>query len=119
MPTVKLTGILTDIFPIETRSNFTKRSFWLKEPDTERYPQHWEIELHNADVERLKGMESGDRLEVEVEIRGHKYTDRAHNNRVFVSLKCIGLRVVSKLAPPPAKQGELPVNPAPEDDLPF
>lgn len=75
--TSKLTGILTDVFPVETTPKFSKKVFWLKQPDTERYPQHWELELHTPDIDRLKGIKVGDRLECEVEIRGRKFKRRA------------------------------------------
>lgn len=114
----KLTGVLTDVFPAETKGNFTVRVFWLKQPDTERYPQHWQLELHNQDVDRLKGINSGDTLRCEVEIRGRLYTDRNQNKKIFVSLKCTGLEVLKRLGAPQGKQAEIN-DPAKDDDLPF
>lgn len=98
--TIKLTGILTDVFPVETTPTFSKKVFWLKEPDTERYPQHWEIELHTADIDRLKGIKIGDRLECEVEVRGRKFKRRAGGEGIFLSLKCTGILVLDKLDAP-------------------
>lgn len=96
----KLTGILTDVFPVETKPNFSKKVFWLKQPDTERNPQHWSLELHTADIDRLKGIAIGDRLECEVEIRARKW--RRNNGEEYISttLKCIGIRVLDKLVAP-------------------
>lgn len=99
MPTIKLTGVITDIFPVETFPNFSKRVFWLKEPDTERYPQHWSLELHTADIDRLKGMDIGDRLECEVEVRGRKYVRRGEEV-IAMSLRCVGIRMLAKLDAP-------------------
>jgi hypothetical protein len=70
----KLIGILTDVFPVETfQSGFAKRIIWVKQPDTERYPEHWQMELHNSDVTQIDRFRPGDKLEVEVEIRGKKW----------------------------------------------
>lgn len=93
----KLTGILTDIFPVETTPNFSKRVFWLKQPDTERYPQWWKVELHGKDVDRLKGIQVGDRLECEVEVRGYQFTNRSGEKIVAISLKCTGITVLERL----------------------
>lgn len=95
----KLIGILTDIFPVETRPNFSKKVFWLKEFNSERFPQHWEIELHGNDLERLKGFEIGDILEAEVEVRGKKWQKNSHpvEQKIFLSLKCVGLCKIGNL----------------------
>lgn len=104
----KLTGILTDIFPTETfPSGFAKRVFWLKQPDTERYPQQWEIELHGQDITQIDRYEVGDRLEAEVEVRGKKWVKTGRQG-IVLSLKCIGIRLIEKLVPKP-KQGDLPL----------
>lgn len=97
--TVKLTGLLTDVFPPETTPSFSKRVFWLKEPDTERYPQHWQIELHQDDGKRITDFEIGDRLECEVEIRGKKYTNRSRSESIFISLKCVGIKLLGRIDP--------------------
>lgn len=104
--TIKLTGILTDVFQVEVFPDFTKKVFWLKEPDSERYPQHWSIELHQQDTERLKGIQLGYRLECECEVRGKKYKKRNTNEEsIFVTLKCVGIRVVDKLITEPGRLG--------------
>lgn len=92
-----LVGILTDVFPVEIKQNFTKRVFWLKEPGTERYPQHWEIELHGSDVDQIMKVKIGDSLEVEVEPRGRQWTGRNNEKKIFTSLKCTGLKLVTEL----------------------
>ncbi len=93
----KLQGILTDVFPIETTANFTKRVFWLKEPGTERYPQHWELELHGEDVSRTNKVKIGDRLECDVEVRGRKWKSRDGKEKIYTSLKCIGMKLLEKI----------------------
>lgn len=99
--TTTLTGILTDVFPVENFSNFSKRPFWMKQPDTEQYPQHWEIELHTKDIDRLKGVHIGDTITVEVAIRGKKFTRRNGGGEgVINTLQCIGVTVVQAIGKP-------------------
>jgi hypothetical protein len=97
MPTIKLTGFLTDVFPVETFPNFAKKVFWLKEPDTERYPNHWELELHQNEVTRINEFQIGDRLECEVEIRGRQFTNRRQEKSIDVSLKCVGIQLLNRI----------------------
>lgn len=124
--TTRLTGILTDVFPIETRPNFTKKVFWIKQPDTERNPQHWELELHGKDTERLRGINIGDFVECEVEVRGRKYKRRDMSEAIFTTLKCVGMLVVNKLESAPGykpikKKGREPDEdrPQPQAQLPL
>jgi hypothetical protein len=123
-----LRGILTDIFPTDTISErFTKRVFWVKEPDREQYPQHWEVELHNDDAKQINKFEVGDHVEVEVELRGKQYTRRgSYSKAIVMSLKAVGLKLLArpgddtyptvqvKMTPKPKptkdeSQGELPL----------
>lgn len=100
----KLVGLITDIFPTETPNpNFVKRVFWVKQPDTERHPQHWEVELHGDDCKRLEGFKIGDKVEVEVEIRGRKWTNPNRSEKIFTSLKATGLLLLNRaeIAPGP------------------
>lgn len=117
MPTIKLIGLVTDIFPPEFFTNFTKRVFWLEEPGTERYPQHWALELHNQDVDQIKNIKVGDRLECEVEIRGKKWKNKRNGEEsIILALKCVGIRVIVKVEDkarytnrPGPIQGEVPL----------
>lgn len=95
----KITGTITDIFRPEASGTFTKRVFWLKEPDTERYPQHWELELHNDDGKRLDRFQVGQRVEAEVELRGRKWEGQG-KVKVFNSLKCLGLQLAGEAKNP-------------------
>lgn len=117
MDSCKLQGILTDVFPVENFSNFSKKVFWLRQPDTERNPQHWAIELHTHDIDRLKGIKIGDRLECEIDIQGRKYKKKNSaylgEEAVAVSLKCVGIRVMEKLEVPGFKPR---LKPGREDD---
>lgn len=95
--TTKLTGILTDIFPVETFPTFAKRVFWIKQPDTERYPQHWQMELHQSAVSQIEQYKIGDTLEVEVEIRGKKWEKGGGKQGIVTSLKCVGILLKERL----------------------
>lgn len=95
--TAKLQGILTDVFPIETTPRFTKRVFWFKEPDTERYPQHWEVELVGEDVKQIMSVKIGDRIECEVEVRGRKYQKRDRSLAIFTTLRCVGIQLLERI----------------------
>jgi hypothetical protein len=97
--TVKLQGILTDVFPVEHFGNFSKRVFWLKEPDTLSSPQHYQLECHNDDVRRLDQYSLADKLECEVEIRGKKFS-KGGKEFVIVSLKCVGILLKERLDAP-------------------
>lgn len=120
-----LVGILTDVFPIETTPRITKRVFWVKQPDTERYPQHWELELIGDDVKRILDVKIGDRIEAHVEVKGRKYQKKDRSEAIFTSLRCVGIRILEKIDIVPSKrytppshdkdvdtkaQGELPLN---------
>lgn len=43
--------------------------------------------------------EIGDRLECEVEIRGKKYTNRSRSESIFISLKCVGIKLLGRIDP--------------------
>lgn len=115
MSTIKLIGLLTKVFPIELSPKFTKKLFWITEPGTERYPNHWELELHQQDTGRLQGIEIGDRLECECEVKGRKWQVRGED-KIFLALKCVGIRVLEKL-----ETGKYKAKPGaePQIDLPL
>ena len=103
MRTIKMQGILTDKFPQQPVSqNLVKRVFWLRETDRERYPQHWELELHNDECRRLDEFKIGEHLEAEVELRGRKYEKQGREG-IFNSLKCVGLGRVNAAKTNPFK----------------
>lgn len=124
-----LTGIITDIFPSEVYNSFEKRVFWLKQPDTEQYPQHWAIELWGEeDGKRLNSFAVGDQVIAKVDIRGRKWSKNGRSG-CMVSLKCWSLEKVGAQKPPPSTRqqtGGIPAvnnewKPANEggEDLPF
>lgn len=117
----KLRRILTDVFPVETFKNFTKRVFWMKQPDTERYPEHWQLELHGDEWKRIDQFKVGTWLEAEVEIRGRKWRNSQNRESIIMSLKCVGL---AQYVPPTTTRtykpgGAQQSKPTESDDLPF
>lgn len=91
----KLTGTLTDKFPVETPTpNFSKQVLWVKQPDTERYPQHWQIEVHNDDIKHLSKINVFHVVECEVEVRGRQFTNRSGQKQIMTTLKLIGIKIV-------------------------
>lgn len=117
MATIKLIGLLTKVFPIELSPKFTKKLFWITEPGTERYPNHWELELHQQDTGRLQGIEIGDRLECECEVRGRKWAVKGED-RIFTSLKCVGIKMLQHLETVPGKYKAKP-GAEPQPELPL
>lgn len=100
MPTVTLTGILTDAFNTEQISDrFRKRIFWLNEINARdpRYANTWEIELHQDDCDRLDEFKPGDTLVAECDVRGRKVQTNA-GWRVFTALKCNSLNKAGSVA---------------------
>jgi RPA family protein len=90
----KIIGFITDIFPVETKPNFAKQVLWIKQPDTERYPQHWQVEVHNSDIDRLRLFKKNQKVEAEVEIRGYKYKKPNGEEAIITSLKLVGMAVI-------------------------
>lgn len=97
--TVKIQGLLSDVFPAETFGNFTKRVFWLKEPDTLSNPQHYQLEVHGEDVRRLDQFSIADKVECEVELRGKKFHKQGRDF-VINTLKCVGILLKERLDAP-------------------
>jgi hypothetical protein len=92
--TSKLVGFITDIFPVETKPNFAKQILWIKQPDRERYPQHWQVEVHNSAIDQIRHFKTGQKVEAEVEIRGRQYKNREGHDAIIVTLKLVGLAVI-------------------------
>lgn len=113
--TSKLSGVITDIFRPEFIGNFTKRVFWLKQSDRERYPQHWSVELWGEDCKELERYQIGDEVDVDVEIRG-KYWQKGDRESVFNTLKVIGMKKAGQTRIPDFIDKTPPTL---GDDLPF
>lgn len=119
--TVELQGTVTDIFPVETigAKGFQKKVFWLKQEDTEQYPQHWQLELHKNSISLLDKIQPGDKITCSVNIRGRYYKNHEKAG-VINTLQCWK---IIKDPSQPAQQTHSAAPPEPvnqyTDDLPF
>lgn len=122
---MKVQGTIVTATAIEQISDsFKKRNLILKTDADTNYPQEINIELHQNNVDLIKGMVKGDEVEVDINLRGNRYEKEGLPTRWFNTL--VGWKV--------AKVGGAPVHattaqeayaptpaPAPveESDLPF
>lgn len=91
MITVKLTGAIHTIFPVEFYGqNFKKRVFWLKEINVQK-PTIWSVELHQDDVVLGEKFKNADLVECQVEVVG-RMVGNTGSDKVFNALKCIGIK---------------------------
>ena len=117
--TIELTGIVTDIFPIETYSGFKKRRFWIRQPTSEKYPQHWGLEVRTNQLNLLDSIKVDDEVMCTVNLLGKVAKNREGVKIVINTLQCWKLKKKGEegtekvAAPIPTKQ------PTDLDDLPF
>lgn len=84
---IKITGTITDIFPVQTFGNFEKRVAWVQEETTGRYPNQFEIEFQQNDVNTLDSFVPGDVVECKIDVRGKKW-EKNGKSGVINTLKC-------------------------------
>lgn len=117
---VELKGIITDIFPVGVvgANGFKKRVFWLKQDDTEKYPQHWQIELHQASITLLDKIIPGDKVTCSINIRGRYYKNN-HKAGVINTLQCWKIIKEEAVNEVPSNIPPSPIQSEFVDDLPF
>lgn len=84
--TVRLTGKLKKIFPLEIKGNFEKRIAWLEETKKE-FANTWQIEFWQGDALMLGHYKEGDIVTCVIDIRGRTW-ERDGKNGVMNTLKC-------------------------------
>lgn len=84
--TVRLTGKLKKIFPLENKAGFEKRIIWLEETKKD-FANTWQIEFWQADALMLGHYKEGDIVTCVIDIRGRTW-DRDGKNGVMNTLKC-------------------------------
>lgn len=94
-----LSGIITDLFAPEIRGNFEKRVFRLKQTDRERYPQHWELEATQGDVNLLDGFKTGDEVTCDVTVMGRAWT-KDGRTMIFNTLRCTDIAYFGSASAP-------------------
>jgi hypothetical protein len=88
MATIKITGKLVNVFPVETFGTFEKRIIWVDE-GAENFNNVWEFELWKADVQMVENYSVGDVLTFSVDVRGKKYfSNKTQKEAIINSLKC-------------------------------
>ena len=86
----KVEAVVTDIFPTDKITDrFSKRVIWIK--TDEQYPQVWEVQFVNQNIDLLDNIEVNDRVEIQFGIQGKK-SDKNGNERIFNSINGFGIR---------------------------
>lgn len=93
MNTIKLTGVILNIFSEEKYGihGFVKRRVWIQENKPK--PNTWTVELWNADVNKAFDFNASDMVECECEVLG-KLIDKANAQVVINILHCINIHKV-------------------------
>jgi hypothetical protein len=135
--TVIITGVIKEIFPVETYGNFSKRVIWVEETD-QQYPQTYPVEFHNARTCETDPYDLGSKVTCKCDLRGRKW-DKAGKTGVIMALSCWDIQraggqqsaqrqpqastrqqtgKAAEGTPQPQAGGYQPINDD-EDDLPF
>ena len=86
----KVEAVVTDIFPTDKITDrFSKRVIWIK--TDEQYPQVWEVQFANQNIDLLDNIEVNDRVEIQFGIQGKK-SDKNGNERIINSINGFGIR---------------------------
>lgn len=70
---LKVTGRIKQIFPTETKSNFSFRILWLVIDEGSQYPQTIEIQFPQAKAELLDKHSIGQEVTVDFNMRGREW----------------------------------------------
>lgn len=89
-----LTGLIRDIFHEESFGNgpkpFRKRVLWLSEIGSQ-YPNVWSIEFWNDDCSRLDNFSTGNKVNINFEVRG-KMSTKNGEEKVFNTIRGIKIQ---------------------------
>lgn len=86
----KVEATVTDIFPTDKITDrFSKRVMWIK--TDEQYPQVWEVQFTNQNIDLLDNINVNDKVEIQFGIQGKK-SDKNGNVRIFNSINGFGIR---------------------------
>ena len=106
MDKITLTGIITEIFPIQQiSSTFSKREFILQTDVNTDYPQFIKIEIIDKDLMNKIELFNGDEAEVFINIRGRKWTNPKGEDVYFNSIVAWRILVEERPAPPNKEDG--------------
>jgi single-stranded DNA-binding protein len=94
MESIKITGEITTIHPVEIKSEkFSVQRFAVKESEG-KYPNTFEVQCTGKTIGVLNDYKVGDKVVVNANLNGREYTSKSGQQGVFMSL---GLWKIEKL----------------------
>jgi|SRR5690606_20356098 len=118
---MQLTGTLVQSTKIEQITESFKKCNIILEVDKDtQYPQEINIEVHNDNIGKLKGLKAGDDVTVHLNLRGRRYEKAGEPTRWFNTLVMWKIETTAQGQSPAPKPAASPVAADNEDDdLPF
>ena len=87
-------GKILNIFETEAKTEkFQIRVLWLENKE-DKYIRHYEVEFQNRATADLDAFREGQKVQVEVEPRGWKFTTKAGEEKIKMSLTAKGIRKI-------------------------
>lgn len=71
---MQITGKVKQVFPVETRGNFSFRVLWLNTETESQYPQILELQAAQAKTSILDGLNEGDEITCHLNLRGREWS---------------------------------------------
>lgn len=114
---MKLSGKVHEVGTTQQVSeNFSKRNLVIEYSENPSYPEYINFELHQDKTALADSLKSGDNVEIEFNLRGRPWTDKAGKTSYFNTLVIWKLSSSNTTGYVPAS---LPSTPGESDDLPF
>ncbi len=125
---MEITGKLLECLDtVQVSERFRKREFVLEYADNPEYPEYIKFELAHERCELLDPFQPGQKVRVEFDLKGRRWTDPQGQVKYFNSLRAWRLNeVASEASSPPDPSGGSEDIPLPEnlgppnsDEIPF
>lgn len=118
---MQLQGKLIEIFDTQQiTEKFSKREFVIECAENPEYPEFLKLEMIQDKCDHLDGYNIGQMVEVDVNIKGRKWTNPQGEDKYFNTLQAWRLRSKGgQEAPPPPQQQQQQPKETETDDLPF
>lgn len=114
---MKLTGKVHEVGAVlQVSDSFKKRNLVVEYAENPNYPEYINFELHQDKTSLGDSLAPGDEVELEFNLRGRPWTDKAGKTSYFNTLVIWKLSSTKSPAYIPA---DLPAVPGEKDDLPF
>lgn len=114
---MKIKGKLVNVGQtIVVSDKFKKREIWIE--TQEQYPQTLSLQIASSKCDMFNG-HNGQEIEVEINLKGKKWTNRDNVTSVFNTLEVWSWNVLGSQAPQSTPVPNTPVGHVEEDDLPF